>query len=66
MSLEALARRLYDDCPTPKPAWPDLGDATRGVWLESAMRKLTGDPRWWSVMPLPAEPATSQQQELFA
>lgn len=31
------AQALYEACPTPKPAWEQLGDVTRGVWIERAM-----------------------------
>lgn len=31
-SVEQLARRLYDDCPTPKPTWDQIGEVTKSVW----------------------------------
>lgn len=36
MTLEQLAKSLYDACPTPKPKWEQLGDVTRSVWLDRA------------------------------
>lgn len=30
--LDTEAMLLYDECPTPKPAWEQLGEATRSVW----------------------------------
>ncbi len=41
--IEALARELYEACPTPKPAWEQLGDTTRSVWRERAEAALFGD-----------------------
>lgn len=32
--VESRARSLYDACPTVKPEWSQLGEATRGVWRE--------------------------------
>ncbi len=49
MSLEQIARTLYDACPTPKPNWSQLGTATRSVWLDRAKLKVLGHPQWWSV-----------------
>jgi len=33
-TLEQQARELYEACPTPKPAWDQLGPQTKSVWLE--------------------------------
>jgi hypothetical protein len=41
--VETLARQMYDDCPTPKPRWDQLGDVTKSVWLERAEATLFGD-----------------------
>lgn len=46
--LEQAAHALYDACPSVKPAWGQLGDATKGVWRDKARLKLAGHPRWWS------------------
>jgi hypothetical protein len=35
----AAARALYDVCPTPKPSWDQLGDATRAFWIERALKE---------------------------
>jgi hypothetical protein len=58
--LETLARKLYDACPTPKPTWEQLGDTTRGLWVERARKAAHGAqqapqapasaparPAWW-------------------
>lgn len=67
MSTDALARRLYEACPTPKPSWEQLGDITRAVWRDSAERHAAGDPEWWSCQPRAVRGAMpTQQQELFA
>ena len=34
------AQLLYDECPTVKPAWEQLGDVTRSVWVDMV---LAGD-----------------------
>lgn len=31
--LEKKAKKLYDDCPTVKPRWEQLGETTKGVWM---------------------------------
>lgn len=41
--LDDAARRLYDDCPTVKPAWDQLSDNTRAVWRERACSVCYGD-----------------------
>ena len=46
--LEQAAHTLYDECPSVKPAWGQLGDVTKGVWRDKARLKLAGHPRWWS------------------
>ena len=38
--LEKEARRMYDDCPTIKPSWDQIGDVTRSVWRQRAAEKL--------------------------
>lgn len=51
MSLDALARKLYEAACRVAPKWTDLGQVTRGVWLERVEKKQAGDPYWWSEMP---------------
>ena len=46
--LEQAAHTLYDECPSVKPAWDQLGDVTKSVWRDKARLKLAGHPRWWS------------------
>lgn len=46
--LEQAAHTLYDECPSVKPAWGQLGDVTKSVWRDKARLKLAGHPRWWS------------------
>lgn len=46
--LEQAARQLYDDCPSVKPDWGQLGDVTKSVWRDKARLKLAKHPRWWS------------------
>jgi hypothetical protein len=46
--LEQVAHQLYDECPSVKPDWGQLGDVTRNVWREMARLKLARHPRWWS------------------
>lgn len=42
--IEALAAKLYTQRCTPQgPPWEQLGDVTRGVWLEKAQAELYGD-----------------------
>lgn len=31
------AQLLYDECPTVKPTWEQLGDVTRSVWVEKVL-----------------------------
>lgn len=38
--LDTEARLLYEQCPTPKSPWEQLGEATRSVWRE---RVLAGE-----------------------
>lgn len=54
-NLTQLAHDLYEhkDNPgsyTARPRWDQLGEVTKGVWLEYARRKLAGDPHWYSVL----------------
>jgi hypothetical protein len=35
--LEAEAKLLYDECPTPKPDWEQLGEVTKDVWRERVL-----------------------------
>lgn len=41
--LEAKARALYDECPTVKPSWSQLGNVTKGVWRENAARAIANE-----------------------
>lgn len=42
--VERLACQLYTQRCTPQgPPWAQLGDVTRGVWLEIAQAELFGD-----------------------
>lgn len=36
LTVEELAKELYDDCQTVKPEWHQLGDYTKSYWLELA------------------------------
>lgn len=38
-----LAKRLYDECPTPKQTWDQLvpHGATQSVWIERAEKLMT-------------------------
>jgi hypothetical protein len=38
--LDSEAQMLYEQCPTPKPAWEQLGEVTKSVWRE---RVLAGE-----------------------
>lgn len=38
--LDAEARLLYEECPTPKPTWEQLGEVTKSVWRD---RVLAGE-----------------------
>lgn len=38
--IEVEAELLYEQCPTPKPAWEQLSEVTRSVWRE---RVLAGE-----------------------
>lgn len=49
--IEALARQLYNECPTPKPTWEQAGPVCQGEWRRMALRKSEGDPKWWSIFP---------------
>ncbi len=31
------AELLYDECPTVKPAWDQLGDVTKSVWVDKVL-----------------------------
>ena len=35
--LDLRAQALYDECPTVKPAWSQLGETTRSVWRDRAV-----------------------------
>lgn len=37
VEIESQARRMYDDCPTVKPSWDQLGEITKSVWREQAV-----------------------------
>lgn len=43
--LEAYAKRMYDARQSRAhcPAWEQLGDVTRGLWLEMAQAEMFGD-----------------------
>jgi hypothetical protein len=52
--LEQVARDLYEhkcspESYTPRPTWSQLGDVTKGVWRDYAVRKLAGAKDWWSI-----------------
>ena len=34
--IDLRAEHLYNQCPTVKPAWSQLGETTRSVWRERA------------------------------
>jgi hypothetical protein len=34
VDLELEARLLYDECPTVKPDWEQVGEAVKSVWRE--------------------------------
>lgn len=36
--LDKRAKALYDAVPTPKPTWDQLGDTTKSVWREEAVK----------------------------
>ena len=38
--IEAKAEQLYTACPTPKPHWQQLGEGTKSVWREKAVKQL--------------------------
>lgn len=38
--IDREAQLLYDQCPTPKPAWEQLGEVTKSVWRS---RVLNGE-----------------------
>lgn len=48
-TTDDLARQLYDEVPTSKPEWDQLGDVTRGVWRRYAERRAAGVADWWSI-----------------
>lgn len=54
--IAELARLMYEDMPTPKPSWDQLGDTTRQVWYERAVQALRGDPATLPLPPSDAEP----------
>ena len=35
-----LAERMYNNCQSIKPAWDQLGDVTRSVWIEKAKKAI--------------------------
>lgn len=41
--LEVEARLLYEECPTPKPAWEQLGEVTKSVWRERVLAGQRAD-----------------------
>ena len=43
--VEAKARVLYEQIPTPKPKWEQLGQATQSVWIKRARLKEKPDPQ---------------------
>lgn len=36
--LDSEAQLLYDQCPTPKPTWEQLGEVTKSVWRDRVLR----------------------------
>lgn len=36
LTLEQMAKELYDDCQTVKQDWEDIGEVTKEVWRERA------------------------------
>lgn len=45
---DAVARKLYESGQSVRPAWSQLGDVTRSVWLEYAARYIAGIKDWWA------------------
>ncbi len=48
-AVKAEAEALYTAGTSPRPAWRQLGEVTRSVWYEYAVRKLAGVKDWWSI-----------------
>lgn len=42
MTIDEIAERLYEACPTSKPTWDQLGEVTKSVWRERAQAKQAG------------------------
>ena len=62
--LDLRAQALYDACPTVKPAWSQLGEATRSVWRDRAIAEHTSLPTP-SPVPKPHVGAMLESMSLF-
>lgn len=45
LTLDEMAKELYDDCQTVKPSWDQLGEVTKKVWRERAKDGVTPECR---------------------
>lgn len=41
--IDAVAKGLYDACPTVKQTWEQIGEITKSVWREYALLELFAD-----------------------
>ena len=55
----ALAERMWNECPTVKQRWEDLGGVTQSVWMERSQAALCPVP----VADLPVEPVLHSAHE---
>ena len=42
----AEAKALYDECPTVKPSWDQLGEVTKSVWVGYVMAGRRAEVLW--------------------
>lgn len=42
--VQRRAEELYNNSQLVRPTWSQLGEVTKSVWLEYALRDLQGDP----------------------
>lgn len=64
-NVEHLARAMYEDCPTVKPSWEQLGEVTRSVWREMVEAHVGTAQAVGQSHPAVAPPTASAQAALF-
>ncbi len=63
--IERAARHRFDQCPTVKPDWSQLGEITKSVWREMVVADATSTENSSTSPPGAAEAPAGPQGALF-